>query len=155
MCDRPTPDSSRREGVLARPVRLSDGAEWGFMRPSVRLQPRVVSCRDALGRPVERISVEVGFGFPPEIESLIVAVKGACEGESVERQYEAFFALASALLRRAHEVSAADACELLSVTADELPGLVREVMSIVSETKDAQDLATRPPPGSTVGGTDA
>src|SRR5438105_943412 len=145
MCDRPTPDSSRRDEVLARPVRLSDGAAWGLLRPSVRLQPRVVPCVDALGRPVERIAVAVGFGYPPEVESLLVAVKGACDGASVERQYEAFFALASALLRRAHEISPAEACELLSVTDDELPGLVREVMAVVSETNG---------PRSTCGGID-
>ena len=134
MFNRPTPESSRRDGVPARTLRLSDGEEWGFLRPSVRLQPRVTLDHDALGRPRERITVAVGFGYAPEIEALIRAVRDACDRGSVERQYEAFFTLAAALLRRVHDVSVADACALLSVAESGLPGLVRDVMAIVSET---------------------
>lgn len=135
MSDRPTPDSSRREGVPARSIRLSDGADWGFLRPAVRLTPKVVRDHDRLGRPSERVSVAVEFGYPPEIQGLIDGLEEASESGSVDRQYEAFFALAVALLRRAHDLSASTACELLCVSRDELPGLVREVVSIISEGK--------------------
>jgi hypothetical protein len=135
MCDRPTPESTRREGVPVRPIRLADGSDWGFLRPAVRLTPRVVSDLDKLGRPVERISVEVGFGYPPEVQALITALTDACEHGSPPRQYEAFFALAASLLRRAHDISLSATCELLSVSEDELPRLVREVVSICFDDK--------------------
>lgn len=137
MPDRPTPDHTRREGVPARPVRLADGLDWGFARPTVRLTPEVVTETDRLGRPVERVTVRVGFGYPPAVRGWIDGLQSACEGGNVPRQYEAFFGLAAALLRRAHEVSLADACDLLAVDACDLPRLVREVMSVVSEAEPA------------------
>lgn len=141
MHDRPTPDSSRRDGGPARSIRLSDGAEWGLMLPSVRLVPKVVADLDKLGRPVERVSVEVDFGYPTEIQSLIDALRDACGGGPVFRQYEAFFALSAALLCRTHEISPSIACELLSVSESELPRLVRDVVAVISGSKDTGDAA--------------
>jgi hypothetical protein len=127
------PDSTRREGIPAHPIRLADENDWGFARPTVRLTPRVVTDPDRLGRPVERVGVSVGFGYPLEIQRMISGVRSACERGSVPEQYEAFFSLAACLLRRAHEISLATVCELLSVSEHELPRLVREVMAVVSE----------------------
>ena len=135
MSERMTPDSTRREGILARPIRLAGGACWGFSRPTVRIFPEVVIDRDRLGRPVERVTVGIEFGYPLETERLIKCVRAACERGTVEEQYEAFFSLAACLLRSAHEVSLASACELLCVSEDELPRLVREVMAVVSEAE--------------------
>jgi hypothetical protein len=134
MNDHLSPESTRREGVPTRHVRLSDGAEWGFMRPSVLLRPKVVSDRDRLGRPVERLSVEVGFGYPAEIRSLIDTLQNACEGGSALEQYDAFFSLSVALLRRTHEIDLATACGLLSVSEEELPRLVRDIVAVITES---------------------
>ena len=48
MSERMTPDSTRREEIPARPVRLADGADWGFSRPTVRLFPEVVTGIDLI-----------------------------------------------------------------------------------------------------------
>ncbi len=139
MTERITPDSTRREGISARPIRLADGAAWGFSGPTVRLFPRVVREVDPLGRLVERIAVGVRFGFPPEAQTLVDALRAACERGTAREQYEAFFPLAACLLRRAHEISLQAACDLFSVSADELPRLVREVMAIVAEADRAAE----------------
>lgn len=128
-----TPDSTRRCHVAARPIRLADGALWGFERPTDRFFPMVVTDLDRLGRPAERVTLGTEFGYPLEVQRLIDGVRSACECESVGRQYEAFFTLAVCLLRRAHDISFATACDLLSVSEAELPQLVREVMAVVSE----------------------
>lgn len=133
MPERITPDTTRRGEIPARPVRLSDGRDWGFSRPTVRLSPRVVRGFDQLGRPVERVTAETGFGYPPGVQSLIDGVRSACQRGSVVEQHEAFFTLAACLLLRAHEVSHGAAWKLLSVSEDELPRLVREVMAVVGE----------------------
>ncbi len=139
MSERITPDSTRREEIPARPVRLADGADWGFARPTVRLFPEVVTGIDRLGRPVERVSVGIEFGYPPEARRLIDGVRSACEHGTVREQYEAFFSLAACLLQRAHEITLDAACELLSVSEVELPRLVREVMAVVSEAEGAPE----------------
>ena len=76
-------------------------------------------------------------------------MRSACEGGTVREQYEAFFSLAAALLRRAHEISLATACDLLSVPEDELPRLVRDVMAVVfggqpgsDPTRTAEEVTT-------------
>jgi hypothetical protein len=137
MTDRPNPESTRRDGVPALPVRLADGQEWGFALPTVRLSPRVVVLPDALGRPVERISVAVGFGYPAEVQELIDGVGAACEGGTASEQYASFFSLAAVLIRRAHDVSMATACELLAVPGNELSRLVGAVMQVVSAGPEA------------------
>jgi hypothetical protein len=137
MPSRPTPDESRRGDVPAKCVRLSDGAGWGFLRPTVRLMPEVVRDLDELGRPVERVSIEVGFGYPPDIRARIGAVEDACARGPDAARCEAFLALAASLLLRVHDVTPAVAYELLSVPEGEVPRLVREVLSVVSERDDA------------------
>jgi hypothetical protein len=132
MPDHPTPESTRREGVPAAPVVLADGREWSFARPALRLAPRVVPGVDGSGLAAERISVEAGNGYPPEVEGLIGGLRAACEGGAARAQYDAFFSLAVSLLKRAHEVSLPAACDLLSLPEAELPRLVREIMAIVS-----------------------
>lgn len=150
MPERMTPDSTRREGVPARPVRLADGAAWGFARPTVRLYPRVAVTADPLGRPVGRVTVGVGFGHTPEVQRLIDGVKAACGAGSVREQYDAFSALAACLLRRAHEISLPAARELLSVAEAELPRLVREVMAVVTEAEGLTPAQANPEEVSTV-----
>ena len=139
MFERMTPDSTRREDVPARPVRLADGADWGFSRPTVRLFPEVVAEVDRLGRPVERVTVGIGFGYPPETQRLIDEVRGACESGTIREQYEAFFSMAAHLLQRAHEISLPTATDLLTISADDLPRLVRDVMAVVSDAEGATE----------------
>jgi len=87
--------------------------------------------------------VEVAFGHPLEIEKLFRTVQAVSESGPVSEQYAAFFALAVALLRRAHDIGLDTACELLAVSADELPHLVRVVLSVASigEELPGSDLA--------------
>jgi hypothetical protein len=132
MSQRPTPEATRRDGVPCRLIRLADGHDWGFALPSVRLKPRVKLGPDDLGRLTERICVDACYGQPPEVESLYRSVRAASESGSVEEQYTAFFTLAAALLRRAHEIGLDDACELLAVPCERLPDLVRAVMEVAS-----------------------
>jgi hypothetical protein len=134
MPNQTMPDLSRREGVSARLIRLADGNDWGFSRPTVRLIPKVITELDRLGRPVERITVEIAFGYPLDVQRLIDGVRSACECGSVSQQYEAFFSMATAILLRVHEISRATACELLAVSEHDLPRLVQEIMAVVSET---------------------
>jgi hypothetical protein len=143
MTDLPTPESTRREGVPARPVRLADGREWGFSLPTPLLAPRVEVLPDEFGRPVERISADVGFGYPAEVRRLLERLISVCEAGRIPEQYSAFFSLAASLLRRAHDVSLTTACELLAVPEDELPRLVSAVMEIVAGVGATE----RPPQG--------
>jgi hypothetical protein len=144
MTDPTNPETSRRGDVPSRPIRLSDGRSWGFARPSVRLTPKLVNELDQLGRPVERMALAVGFGYPPGIERLIEKVRSASKSEPVPQQYEAFFTLAASLLLRSHDISMASGCELLSLSGDELARLVREVWAVVEEV--------RPKPGADLSG---
>ena len=141
MSERPTPDSTRRDGVAARPIRLADGSDWGFASPTVLLIPRPETRYDGFGRPVDRVVVELGFGYPLAIRRLLGDVRTACEQGPISSQYEAFMALAISLLRRAHDVSLTTACELLTVPDDQLPRLAGEVMEVVSgqEVSDGRE----------------
>ena len=143
MTETPTPDSTRREGISARSVRLADGNRWGFALPSVRLKPRVIIVPDEFGRQCEHISVDAAIGHPLEIERLYRTVQAVSGGGVVREQYAAFFSLAVALLRRAHDIGVETACELLEVSASELPYLVRVVISVASGREDPEvaDLA--------------
>jgi len=139
MRDEITPDSTRREGVAALPVRLADGACWGLARPTLRLKPKLVAEPDPWGRSVDRITVEAERGYPSAVRSLIRDLRSACEAGSAEGRYRAFLALAVCLLRRAHDVSPEAARQLLDVPKSELPRLVREVAGLVSGAGRAPD----------------
>ncbi len=94
--------------------------------------------RDEFGRPTEKISVEVGFGYPAEIQDLITILEESCRNGSIARQYESFFTLAVALLRHVHEISRSTACELLTVSEDDLPRLVRDIVRLISVSRTGQ-----------------
>ena len=98
MSERLLPNLTRRDKVGAHSIRLADGKEWGIARPTVRLFPKVIKALDQLGREVECIAVDAGFGYPLEVERLVDRVRIACAEGSVQEQYVAFFALASQLL---------------------------------------------------------
>jgi hypothetical protein len=83
--------------------------------------------------------VELTFGYPAEIAALIARFRTACDHAPAAAQYESFFELASALLRRVHEISPEQACELLSVTGEELPALVAAIVAVISEVQTNHD----------------
>ena len=134
----PSPSSTRHDGVPARSIRLSDGLEWGFSLPTRRLSPKVEVHLDDLGREVEKIAVQFRFGYPCSIEILIDDLRSSCEGGTVAEQYKAFFSLAAALLRRAHDVSLTTACSLLEVPEHDIPRLVSAVLATISEHSPEQ-----------------
>lgn len=129
MTTLPSPEATRRPGVVGRTVRLSDGRTWGFASPSVFWLPVVTVESDEFGRPVERVGMRSVFGHPPEVEGLAGRLRDACLTGSAPARYAAFFRLAASLLRRCHEIDPRTACELLAVPACDLPTLVREVLA--------------------------
>ena len=133
-----SPSSTRLGEVPARTIVLSDGQEWAFALPTLRISPKVETRLDELGRPVEGVVVTYGFGYPRAIERLLAAVKAAVATGTAGEQCEAFFALAAALLRRAHDVSLSTACELLTVPEDDLTRLVEAVMAVVNDGARSQ-----------------
>ncbi len=136
MLDFPNPETTRREFVRNSPIRLSDGADWGFARPALRLIPRVQVESDLLGRNVERVALDLRHGYSPLIEGLIDALGGACDHGSISEQYETFFSLAAELLLNAHDLTLQTACALLSVGDVELPRLINEVIAVITEQGD-------------------
>jgi hypothetical protein len=141
MDERPEPERTRCEGIPSIPITLADGQVWGLALPSPRLRPKVVASVDPLGRPIETIRVETVLGYPLEIRRLIDDLRTTCEGGTAEHQYDTLIRLASALIRRAHEIGLADAVSLLKVGLDDLPSLVGSVLWVVTgeclETPDS------------------
>jgi hypothetical protein len=132
MSEQMTPESTRRHGIRACPVRLADGAAWGFASPMVLLVPRLETRQDDFGRPIENVVVEFGFGYPLATRRLLENLRSVCAQGSVSQQYDAFMALAISLLRRAHDISVETACELLTVPDDQMPRLAEELMAVIS-----------------------
>ncbi len=132
MDNRPTPGATRREGVRTIPIVLADGQAWGLAAPSPRLRPEIVPGVDALGRPTERIRVVAEVGYPLEIRRLVADLRVACGAGPAARPYDAWFGLAIALLRRAHDLDLAEAAELLDPSPADLPSLVDAVLAIVT-----------------------
>ena len=130
MNDRPTPEHTRRPGVPADPINLADGQSWGFARPTTRLMPVVVVGEDAFGRAEERLTVEMTYGYPLEIQRLLDTLNSALEDGTEELQYEAFFALAAALLLRTHHIDLSSAAALLAVDIADLRRLADEVLVV-------------------------
>jgi hypothetical protein len=130
MSEFPKPEQTRRPGIPTVPIILADGRAWGFARPTLRLMPIVAPRKDDLGRHTETITVRATSGYPLEIERLLDALRSALGGGSEVTQYEAFFRLAAALLRRAHDIDLTTAAALLAVDAAELPRIVAEVLAV-------------------------
>jgi hypothetical protein len=130
----PSPDETRIDGVASHPIRLADGLHWGFAKPVMRFVPMIISKTDGFGRTTESIDVRVTIGYPLEIEGLRESLRGACDGESSIQQYRAFFSLAIALLRRAHDIDRSTACSLLSVAEPELTRLVEDVLLLLTDS---------------------
>jgi hypothetical protein len=142
MCEHPTPESSRRDGVPACAIRLADGNDWSFAKPTVRLTPRVEIQPDRFGRPVERTIVELAFGYPPSIQRRLDDLRSSWDYESLSSQYETFFSLAGSLLLRAHDISLSTAYELLAVSDNELARLVGQIIALVSSEEKAEEVLT-------------
>ena len=140
MIDLPTPEETRFDGVSCHPIRLADGNTWGFANPTIRLRPKVICGVDRLGRPAETIAVAMEFGYSLEIQRLAEAMWTASENDPPAKQYESFFALASALLRRAHDIDLSTACFLLAVSDQELPQLISEVVTVATGGRLGQEV---------------
>jgi hypothetical protein len=133
MSEFPNPESTRREGVPFVSIRLADGRPWGFARPTPRFVPIIIDDEERPGRSTTRVVVRIAFGYSLEISRLVEAMRIASEGHSASQQYEAFCALSIALLRRVHDIPWTTAHALLSISDDELPRLVQNVLEVVSE----------------------
>jgi hypothetical protein len=130
MSDLPDPDQTRRRHIASRPITLADGRAWGFAEPTTLIMPIIGRDGDIAGRPIGSIAIRSTFGYPLEVSRPLEALKLALENGSAEGQHEAFHTLASAMLRRAHEIDQSSASALLCVSAEDLPRLVHEVVSV-------------------------
>ena len=147
MSDRFTPEPTRREGARVRTVRLADGADWGLARPGARLFPKFVTETDGVGRPTEHVTMATGFGYPSTVHNAIDRVQSACEGGSGPARSEAFVTLAASLLRLAHDVPFLTACELVSVSGDDLRRLVGVVTELLTECQRGPNASSLEGPG--------
>lgn len=125
------PERTRRLGVDSSSIQLADGNRWGFALPRPRLRPVVVREVDDLGRPVEKVQVATEFGYPLATRKLIDDLRIACGRGTAESQHEAFFRLATSLVRLAHDIELNEVVGLLEMDLDELPGFVDAVLAIV------------------------
>jgi hypothetical protein len=124
----PSPDETRRPGVACHTLTLADGTDWGFATPSLRLRPVV---RAGPGGPEPALGTEACVGYPLEIERLVGSVESELEGDSAEALVDSFLSLASALLRRCHDVNASQAAALLDVDEEAFAGLARRVFAVL------------------------
>lgn len=131
-----SPQATRRAGIPSRSIVLSDGLEWGFSLPSRLIRPRIVGSCDSLGRQIERVTVEIGFGYPLQIRRLIDRLGKSHDHGSVSEQYDSFMNLAVSLLTRCHDIDVSFACRLLTVSEEEFPALVDHVSRIISQWPD-------------------
>lgn len=112
-------------------VTLADGRAWGLASPTVRHRLEVVADGDELGGTVDRLVAVTGFGHPPEILAAVERLNGFRQARAATGAlYEAFFSLAVALLRRAHDLDLVTARGLLEVPDDRLLELAEAVMSV-------------------------
>jgi hypothetical protein len=142
MQDLPSPEQTRHTDIPAQPIRLSDGNEWGFALPSLKLIPVVINESDDLGRQRETIKLQMAYGYPLDVRRLWDDLQHALEGGPPARQHEAFFMLAVSLLRRAHSLDLSTAAALLAVDVTDLPRLARAIMA----TAVGQELLIDGPP---------
>jgi hypothetical protein len=124
------PSQSRRAEVTAVPIILADGNAWSFAEPSLTLFPIIVIETDDFGRHIQTVKAQAAYGYPPDIQSLCEEIARSLTTDAPEYHSDAFIALASALLRRAHAVDQSTAVALLAVDLTELPRLVQEVMNV-------------------------
>jgi hypothetical protein len=139
MTEIPTPEDTRRDGIPFAPVRLADGRLWGFARPTTRLVPIIAEDEPGVGRTPPRITIHLDFGYSLAISRLVDALRIASRGDSATQQYQAFCSLAIALLKHVQDVERTTASDLLNLDSDALPGLVREILAIVSEEPPGLD----------------
>src|SRR5258708_2206737 len=123
MQNLPSPEQTRHTEVPAQPIRLSDGNDWGFALPSLKLIPVVANESDGLGRQREIIKLQTTYGYPLDVQRLWDNLQQALEVGTPALQHEAFFRLAVSLLRRAHNLDPSTAAALLAVDVTDLPRL--------------------------------
>lgn len=130
----PDPDLTRRAGIPAHPVPLADGRTWGLALPEPRYRPEFGAAPSA-SESRETLRVLARIGYPWLIERLVERLRVACRlglGEASDRErYDALRALASALLRRAHDLGPAEAESLLALDQEGLARLVDVVLDAV------------------------
>ena len=150
----PSPETTRHASVPVRQILLADGRLWGLALPTPRYRPGVIPGIDLLGRRTETIRLVARTGYPVTIERLIDRLRTACLGAndstSEGERFDALIALATALLRRAHDLTLLEAVALLDLDGDGLCRLVDSVLAIVAD--GSMGLWPEPNPSSTGAG---
>ena len=129
----PEPGSTRIAAIPARMIPLADEREWGLALPGPRYRPEVVAGVDPLGRPVATVRLVARIGYPPAIERLVADLRTACSDPASDvGRYDALMALVVALVRRAHDLTLAEAVGLLDLDEAGLALLVDAILATVA-----------------------
>jgi hypothetical protein len=126
-----SPETTRRPGVVTRPVRLADGREWGFFLPTLRLIPAFHGMRDETGRSITAVSYRVEANLPLAAQACLDAVMAAGDGVAPEALLRSFLALVAELLLASHDVDPEAVVDLLDLDPREFPRLVDEAFASV------------------------
>ena len=137
----PQPEATRRGLVPAESVVLADGLAWGLAGPTPRYQPEFGKTTDTRGQPEAAVRVTARLGYPWEIERLVDRLGAACQSGTTlahdRERFDALMTLASALLRRAHDLDRREAEVLLDLDPAGLIRLVDAVLRIINRPLDS------------------
>lgn len=133
-----SPESTRRPGLIARPVRLADGRDWGFVAPTVRLVPVFQRGTDEAGRPVIAASPRVEAALQPAIQARMDAVSVALDAGVRDDLLRSFLALVAELLLSCHDLDPEVAVALLDLDPREFPRLIDEALAAVGGADPTQ-----------------
>lgn len=140
-----TPDRTRTDHRPVRTVRLADGAQWGLACPGTLLVPDVTIGTGEDGMPAVAVRTRARRGHSPAIARLVEGLVDALQGKSGHGPSDAFFSLAAALLRKAHDVDQSTAYRLLEVSGADLLQLVATVHEAVGGLSRGNPLVSEVP----------
>ena len=130
----PQPEATRRGPILSESVVLVDGLTWGLARPTLRYHPEF--CEENVGHKPERATTRADrSGYPWNVEALVDRLGAACRAGTAatddRERFDALMALASALLRRVHEINSTQVAVLLDLDPEGLVRLVDAVLRAI------------------------
>ncbi len=146
--DSPDPDSTRLDDPCASgvPIVCGDGRRWFFAGPTIMVGPRFVETREG-DRIVKSIVVDSKIGHPLESKRALADLLTAMDANPAgEVPYELVCVLACCLIRRCHDVAAADVARLLTMSADRFQtftvALIRAALGYAQAPADSTDSDT-------------
>jgi hypothetical protein len=126
---------TRRPGVAARPVRLADGRDWGFVLPSIRLSPVFYDATDDSGRTITAVAPRIERTLPPAVQTRLSALLAVADERAPDALLRAFLSLVAELLLASHDIDPETALALLDFDPREFPRIVDETLSTIRDTE--------------------